>query len=184
MFAELLEVSRLRCNIFVIFAVLICLISLQVQFFLLKWHGLAKSPWWHLTLCQFLFLLLQEGIDLLVVEIFEVFLQDLPKLLVTFEEKIIRCRNMIMFISVDTFYCVVFLEVVLFQHIKHFHVNWDLREPDEDTTSYLRQSYLVEPGVLADVRNLVPLFRISVQNVSDKVSRFGGYKLWNSLISV
>ena len=69
---------------------------------------------------------------------------------------------MIVFISIEAFDSVVFLEVVLKQQGENLVVDGDLRKTNEDTTCYLHMLNLVEPGMLSYIGYFESLFRISI----------------------
>ena len=81
---------------------------------------------------------------------------------------------MIVLVSIDALYSILLLEVVLNEQFQNFHVDRDLGEADEDAARDFLVGDLVEPGVLADVRNLKTLLRIGVKDISNQISGFLG----------
>jgi hypothetical protein len=77
---------------------------------------------------------------------------------------------MIVFVSIDTFNCVVLPKVVFNKKVKDFCVYWNLRQTNEDSSSDLLNLNLVEPRVLSDIRDLKSLFWVCVQYLCDQVS--------------
>jgi hypothetical protein len=70
--------------------------------------------------------LLSKSINLFVIKVFEVFVGDLTELLIPFQEQVIRSGHMIVLVSINAFYSVIFLEVVLDQEFQNLRIDWDL----------------------------------------------------------
>jgi hypothetical protein len=70
---------------------------------------------------------------------------------VPLEQQVVRCRHVVVLVRIDALHCIVLLEVVLNKELQNFHVDRDLGEADEYTSSDFLVGDLVEPGVLADV---------------------------------
>jgi len=93
---------------------------------------------------------------------------------VPLEQQVVRCRHVVVLVRIDALYCIVLLEVVLYEQFQNFHIDRDLRETDEDTPRDFLVGDLVEPGVLADVRNLKTLLWVGVEDISNQISGFLG----------
>jgi len=95
----------------------------------LYWHGLIHSRvdlWCKLALSQLLLFLLSKSINLFVIEVFEVLVGDLTKLLVPLQKKVIRSSHVIMFVRIDALDCIVLLEIVLNKKVQNLGIDWDL----------------------------------------------------------
>ena len=77
---------------------------------------------------------------------------------------------MIMFVGVDTFYSVIFLEVILDQEIQDLDIDGNLRKTDKNSTSDFLMRDLVEPRVFPNVRDLKALFWVSIKNICNEIS--------------
>ena len=66
-----------------------------------------------LTLNLLLFLSLGQQGNFLIIKVFELAFVDLSQLLISLQEEIIRSCHMIVFVCVNAFHCVIFLEVIL-----------------------------------------------------------------------
>jgi len=89
-----------------------------------------------------------------------------------------------MFVGVNALHCIVLFEVIFNQQIQYFDIDGYLREAYENTAGDFLMSYLVEPRVLSDVRDLKTLFRVCVQNIINQISGVLGHKFRDSVISI
>jgi hypothetical protein len=69
----------------------------------------------------------------------------------SFEQQIVRCGHVIMFIGINALNCIILFEVIFNQQIQYFDIDRYLREAYEYTTGDFLMSDLVEPRVLSDV---------------------------------
>jgi hypothetical protein len=69
---------------------------------------------------------------------------------------------MIVLVRIDTFDCIVFLEVIFDKKVKDFNIDRYLRKTYEDPTRDFLHSDLIKPGVFSDVRNFVTFLWVCV----------------------
>jgi hypothetical protein len=72
---------------------------------------------------------------------------------------------MIMFISIDALYCLIFSEIILDKQLENLSVDWDLRKSNENSTCNLGYGNLIEPRMFPNVCYLESSFRISVEDL-------------------
>lgn len=80
-------------------------------------HGLIQGVCINLrgqlTLGHLRPLLLCECVDLLIIKILKIFIRYFTKLLITLQQKIVGCSDMIMLVCIDAFDSVILLKIVL-----------------------------------------------------------------------
>ena len=132
----------------------------------------------------FSLLKLGQSVNLFIIKVFEVLIRDLAKLFMSLKQQVVWSCHMIMFVGVDTFYSVIFLEVILDQEIQDLDIDGNLRKTDKNSTSDFLMRDLVEPRVLPNVRDLKALFWVSIKNICNEISWILWHKLRNSIISI
>jgi len=79
---------------------------------------------------------------------------------------------MIMLISINTFYSIIFFEIVFLKKIKDFSIDRDLRKTYEDTSSDLLNLNLIKPSMLSNISDFESFFWICIKNVLDQIFAF------------